>query len=258
MGAKAVAKSLTPQVPPGGSSTWADFLKRRAKRTQDNASGDHCHGNIISSSPMAPPDPQVPLVAATPASRTSSASSSGLVRTAPADTMGMETVTTKAPGEVGMKSKVNKKTVKERAPGSIIKNKVRGSMDKAMKAASSDLEKRMALEALENEMFTKGTRTQQRAAWNTWCKFHRAWFGHRRMLPLTPGKILGVGAMFHAGSYRSFPNYLSAARQLHIQRGFPITDRLKQTAARVERAVARGQGPGVQAKPFPIEKVAKL
>ena len=54
----------------------------------------------------------------------------------------------------------------------------------------------------------------------TWIEFHRTWFGDSEWLPLTVCNLAAVSAMYKGGGYRSFPNYLCRAKEMHIAAGF--------------------------------------
>ena len=95
---------------------------------------------------------------------------------------------------------------------------------------------------------------------NTWQRFHDAVFSDApvAVLPLTPQTLIGIGAMFKAGGYRSFPNYLSAAKTWHIEQGYDWTDQLELTAKWVSRSALRGIGPARQSCPFRLPRLMAL
>lgn len=93
------------------------------------------------------------------------------------------------------------------------------------------------------------------STWNTWCKFHHAWFGDDSApVPLDPIKIRAVGACFKEGAYRSFAPYLSKAKEEHILAGYLWSDLLDLSGRRANRSVTRGVGVSRQPKPFELDK----
>ena len=88
---------------------------------------------------------------------------------------------------------------------------------------------------------------------------HVQWFGDNiPVLPLTPTKLRGVGALFKAGRYRSISNQLSTLKSLHVDSGHAWTDVLALTSKLVERSVTRGIGPASQCRSFDVGEVASL
>ena len=160
------------------------------------------------------------------------------------------------------KQKGRKKVTKDPAGTKRARHEV-GNITKRRKAAIfedvvTDEGKEKMMTELLNLTFTPGTLIQRRACWNSWSRFHKSWFGDVvPVLPLTTHKIMAVASMFRAGGYRSFDNYLSAARQAHIEDGGEFNDMLKLSAKRASRAVNRGIGPPKQSDTFDFESFAK-
>ena len=130
----------------------------------------------------------------------------------------------------------------------------RGSMDKMMAVARSKEAKDEAFKKLMDLFYTPGTKCQRNAAWSSWTRCHKAWFNSDDVLPLKTYKVYAIGALFRAGGYRSFDNYASAARQMHIEHGYEFNDALNQAMTRTVRAVNRGAGPGEQTGAFDFER----
>ena len=56
--------------------------------------------------------------------------------------------------------------------------------------------------------------------WNTWKIFHDRWFGGSTdYLPLTQVTIAAVAGQMKSRGYRSFPGFLAAARDRHVEAG---------------------------------------
>ena len=85
---------------------------------------------------------------------------------------------------------------------------------------------------------------------NTWTAFHFIAFPKATalvpLLPITDVVLQYVGALFKSGGYRSFANYLSAAKAMHIEAGYLWCQLLAHTATWVTRSVLRGIGPARQ------------
>ena len=139
-----------------------------------------------------------------------------------------------------------------------IRNSRRGGVDKAIRA----LEAR-GLETLVTELQTgrdaaTGTGNRQSHI-NTWTEFHRRIFGPiLPVLPITTKKLIPIGALFKAGDFRSFPNYLTSIKSYHLDEGHSWGEVLAHTTTWVSRSVSRGIGPPRQSAPLPMTKVIAL
>ena len=89
----------------------------------------------------------------------------------------------------------------------------------------------------------------------TWMELHAA-YGHTKMLddwnlsPIEPDKIHAVGPLLKAGGYRSPKNYLQAAKNAHVERGYAWTEALELAGSRFVASVSRGIGPPRQSEPL--------
>ena len=96
----------------------------------------------------------------------------------------------------------------------------------------------------------------------TWTSFHTLAFADAGvlvpLLPITAVILQYVGALFKSGGYRSFANYLSAAKAMHIEAGYEWTQLLAHTATWVTRSVLRGIGPSRQSCSFHFVKLCGL
>ena len=70
--------------------------------------------------------------------------------------------------------------------------------------------------------------------------------------------LQAVGALFKSGGYRSFANYLSAAKAMHIEAGHEWTQLLAHTATWVTRSVLCGIGPSRQSCSFLFVRLCGL
>ena len=93
----------------------------------------------------------------------------------------------------------------------------------------------------------------------TWAKFLEVWHGETvPMLPVEPQDISIVGALMKERGYRSFANYVSNIKQMHIKAGYAWTPQHELEQRQGARSVTRGQGPPRQAAPFDDGAVAAL
>jgi hypothetical protein len=111
----------------------------------------------------------------------------------------------------------------------VIKHARRGGVDAAMQASTS-----LGMEFLIGDLHQdreaasgRGVRASHLA---TWTKFHVKSTGvdgdrtQSPVLPLTPDKLVPVAALFKAGDYRSYANYLSSMKSFHLDGGHPWTE----------------------------------
>ena len=101
------------------------------------------------------------------------------------------------------------------------------------------------------------------ASWlNTWSRFHHLAFKDCLpavpLYPVTPCTLVSIAALFKAGGYRGFANYLSAAKSAHIEAGFVWDQLLAHTGSWVTRSVLRGIGPARQSCCFDYPRLCAL
>ena len=97
-----------------------------------------------------------------------------------------------------------------------------------------------------------------------WENFHR--LSHRHLdappavYPITADSLIRVGSLFKKGGYRSFANYLSAAKACHVEGPPPAewTQLLEHTGRWVSKSVSRGIGPARQSCPFHFRRLCNL
>ena len=77
-------------------------------------------------------------------------------------------------------------------------------------------------------------------------------------LPLTPDKFVRAAACFKEGGYRSFRNFLSNAKEMHVLEGHEWSELLKFTARKATRSVERGMGPSRQSAPFVLDQLLEV
>ena len=127
-----------------------------------------------------------------------------------------------------------------------------------MAAAVDEVSKSEARAAHDRDIKALNSSGPAASWWSTWCDFHSLWSPGLPVLPLTPEKIRDVACMFKAGRYRSFPNYLSRAKEEHRLEGFEWHEALDFQFARSVRSVQRGIGPSRQSCPFDVLKLGEL
>ena len=96
----------------------------------------------------------------------------------------------------------------------------------------------------------------------TWQHFHHEAFGHERpplpLLPITVCILVMIGALFEAGGYRSYPNYVSNINGKRIEAGHEWCQLLQHTSAWATRSVLRGIGRGRQSCSFDVRRLCRL
>ena len=99
----------------------------------------------------------------------------------------------------------------------------------------------------------------------TWTRFHHHALGEDAddagktpVFPLTPDNVVLVAALFKAGDYRSYDNYLSDVKGYHLDHGHDWTENLLHVRRWTTRSVLRGIGPARQSQPIPLPLVMAL
>ena len=128
-----------------------------------------------------------------------------------------------------------------------------------MAAADSAATRRRVLADLGEDFIAQSYGGSLNSMFRTWCEFHAHWFGHDSpVLPLTPEKISCLAAMFKAGGYRSFRNYLAKAKDEHLASGFDWGSFLHRAARGATRSVLRALGPPKQSEPLDVPAIVRL
>ena len=104
----------------------------------------------------------------------------------------------------------------------IVRKVDKGDLDKAVRSSSTVESKQAALDHLLSDIYAATSKKPRDALLRTWVKLHTAWFGDEGQspLPLTEVSMVRASAMFKPGGYRSFQNYLSHAKDHHLQLGY--------------------------------------
>ena len=125
----------------------------------------------------------------------------------------------------------------------------RGSFSQSVSQSLTADGKRTALESLETDFYSAGSKKPRASCVRTWEKMHALWFGDTKpVLPLTLETLKCVGALYKAGRYRNFAIPMSSMKSLHLEMGHDWSDLLALTAKRVERSATRGIGPSHNAE----------
>jgi hypothetical protein len=75
---------------------------------------------------------------------------------------------------------------------------------------------------------------------------------------MTPESIKAVAAQMKTGAYRSFPNFVSAVKEVHLDQGFTWTAELERTRLKCKASTQRGIGPPKQCTEIDLGKIADL
>ena len=149
-----------------------------------------------------------------------------------------------------------------RADAPPVASKARGSQDEAAAAASTEESRRLALTKFEEEKVASSSRKSRASHWKTWQSMHRTWFRDEQYLPLTTTKIACISALFKAGKYCSFANYISRAKSEHIAsfhiHGCHWTEEMNVAVRDASRSVQRGLGTSRQSSPVDIQRIYAL
>ena len=141
-----------------------------------------------------------------------------------------------------------------RAP--ITAHTVRGTFPTA---TLTDEDRELALNNLERDTTVPSTSRVRQSNWRTWLAFHHRWFGTTvPPIPLTTPGIRAVAAQMKDAHYRSFPGYLSAAREIHGAEGHEWTSELERTRKRCVASTQRGIGPPRQCIEIPPQRILDL
>ena len=137
----------------------------------------------------------------------------------------------------------------------VLQYTVRG---KAPQAALTAAEREGDLGRLDEDVLARSTTASRVANFRTWTLFHLRWFGMSKpTLPLEVISIRAVAAQMKAARYRSFPNYVGAAKAEHLK-GFEWCDALERCRRQCCASTQRGIGPSRQAIELPIRALATL
>ena len=120
----------------------------------------------------------------------------------------------------------------------------------------------VVVDALLQDRYTRSAAASNASLLKTWERFHFQAFRHEHpqvpLLPLTVRCLVMIGALFKAGGYRSYPNYVSIIRGLHVEAGYDWGLLLQHTSAWVTRSVLRGIGPARQSCCFDLARLLEL
>ena len=96
---------------------------------------------------------------------------------------------------------------------------------------------------LEGDVLAPSTSVARESNFRIWAAYHMRWFGMESpVLPLTVEAIRAVAAQMKGAGYRSFPNYLSAAKLRHCCED-EWTSVLQRAAKDAKQSTQRGIGP---------------
>ena len=150
-----------------------------------------------------------------------------------------------------------------RADAPVLHTSRRGSRAKATAAIRDTDPERLVQELIADRHSASGTASAA-SLLRGWEHYHV--LAHRHLAeppcayPVTADSIIRVGSLFKKGGYRSFPNYLSAAKARHIE-GPPTAEWTQlhdHTGKWVSRSVLRGIGPARQSCPFHFKRLCGL
>ena len=109
-----------------------------------------------------------------------------------------------------------------RSDAPVVRNLRRGAAADAALAVTT-LGMSALITALVNDRVARSGIRPSASLVKSWVSFHTLAFAGSVVLvpplPITAGILQAVGALYKSGGYRSFANYLSAAKAMHIEAG---------------------------------------
>ena len=136
----------------------------------------------------------------------------------------------------------------------------RGSWSAVAAAASSPESMRAAVDKLLKDVHSSSSIASRNSLLKTWFKFHD--IAHKGVevpaFPLFEDGILRIAALFKAGGYKSFDNYMDRAKSHHISLGAEWSLALDRTSKDARRSVSRNVGRCRQSRPLDILAVGNL
>ena len=148
--------------------------------------------------------------------------------------------------------------VRRRPDQPSIVNSVRATKSHASVCATDRDAREVALSRYHQDKHARSAGSSRCSLRRTWEQFHKSWFHDEEYLPLTPTKICCVASLVKAGGSRSYPNYLSRYKELHVANGHVWTDVLQLEAKSSVASVLRGIGPARQSAPFDLQRAFSL
>ena len=141
----------------------------------------------------------------------------------------------------------------------VVRKVDKGSLDRAVRVCDSSDTKHTALDQLMGDMYATTSKRPRDALLRTWVKLHTCWFGDENhpAFPLDEQKLVRVSALFKAGGYKSFKNYLSRAKDQHLSLGFDWTESLNRVAQKCTRSVTRGLASASRSEAFEFCQVVR-
>ena len=118
------------------------------------------------------------------------------------------------------------------------------------------------VDVLYEGRYSKSATASNLSLLKTWQHFHDQAFAHEHplvpYLPLTARILVIIGALFKAGGYRSYPNYVAIVKSRHIDAGHEWSHMLQHTSSWITRSVLRGIGPERQSCCFDVQRLFAL
>ena len=120
-------------------------------------------------------------------------------------------------------------------------------------------ERESLLAALEKDRVAPSTAESRDSCLRTWTWYHERWYGSvLPVLPLTTHSIKAVAAQMKDAGYRTFPNYMTAAKAQHLELHHEWTTELAKARQDSIQSTQRGIGPARQCMEIPLSQLAEL
>ena len=132
--------------------------------------------------------------------------------------------------------------------------KVRGVMPTT---SLDDSQRDELLEQLAKDVNASSTADCNESRFRTWVYYHVRWFGDAQpVLPITEDAMVAIAAQFKHAGYRSFPNFMTAAKLRHCKE-FPWPEELARCRNECIRSTQRGIGPARQCLEIPLRPLVE-
>eukprot|EP00971_Amphidinium_carterae_P275011 5456801-Amphidinium_carterae.1 len=100
----------------------------------------------------------------------------------------------------------------------------RASRNAALDSIRTEDRAEASVKSLRNDFYANSSRASAASLLNTWQELATTASRGAPIWPLSAELLERVAVAFKSGDYRSFPNYVYKAKQVHIERGHPWTD----------------------------------
>ena len=125
--------------------------------------------------------------------------------------------------------------------------------------ALTDGDRAAMMQKYQDEKSASGSRSARSSVLSSWEFYHRRWFGPEvPVFPLTAEKLDGVCCQLKDRGYTAMSNYISTAKDEHLNLGYNWTEFLDRTSRQATRSGTRGIGGPKQDAELDLDLVFNL